>query len=67
LKTPEASKVRKSIFTFAIGFVILFAGIGLNKFLGFVDFGVIITFFGFFICVLGLLIYMFAVIKNWFS
>ncbi|MBA6250813.1 hypothetical protein [Colwellia sp. MB3u-55] len=67
MKTPEASKVSKSIFTFVIGFIILFVGIGLNKIFGLVDFGVIITFFGFFVCVSGLLIYTFAVIKSWFS
>lgn len=67
MKVPEAARVSKSIRFLAIGFIILFVGIVINKVIGFVDAGVFVSFVGFFVCVSGLLIYAFAVIKSWFS
>jgi len=57
----------KAIRIFAIGIVILFVGIGINKGLGVVDFGVTITFLGFGVCVIGMSILAVFYIKKLFS
>lgn len=52
---------------FAIGFIILFIGISLNKGLGVVGLGVIITFLGFGVCVIGMVILAIFYIRKIFN
>ena len=45
--------ISKSIRIFAVGFIVMWSGIGANKLIGFVEAGVAISFLGFAICVFG--------------
>jgi hypothetical protein len=49
---------------FFLGFVILFIGVGANKGFGFVGLGVVITFLGFGVCVVGMIILAVIYIKK---
>ncbi len=57
---------KQPIRIFFLGFLIIFVGVGVNKVLGIVDFGVVITFSGFGICIIGMVILAVMYIKEVF-
>ena len=67
MKIPEAALISISMRLFAIGLIIVLLGVAINKIIGFVSAGVIVSFVGAFIFGLGFLISFFAIIKSWFS
>jgi hypothetical protein len=67
VKIPESALISRTIRFLALGLIIVLLGAAINKFFGFVNTGVIITFVGAFFWGLGLLIGIFAIIKSWFS